>query len=74
MTWLVVLLVAGYAGWWVLSRWLWPFTACWRCQGGRRNPGSNARRWGKCRACGGSGERMRFGARTLHRALARRHK
>jgi len=62
MTWLVVLLVLGYAGWWLL-----PFTACWRCNGARRNAGSNARRWGKCRACGGSGEWMRFGARTLHR-------
>lgn len=54
--------------------WWWPLTRCWRCKGGRTNPGSNSRRWGKCRACGGSGERFRLGARLIHTAARRKER
>jgi len=51
-------------GWWRLSLSLWPYAPCWWCKRRRgQNRGSNRRRWGTCRRCGGSGKRRRFGAR-----------
>lgn len=46
---------------------LWPYTACGRCAGSGRNAGSNRRRWGACRVCGGSGRKERLGVRVLNR-------
>jgi len=57
---------------WVIRLWLWPFAPCRRCRGDKTNPGSNKRRFGKCPRCNGTGHRIRFGARTVHRAILRR--
>lgn len=47
---------------------IWPYGPCLACIGrSRRNIGSNARRWGRCRVCKGTGERLRFGTRILRR-------
>ena len=46
----------------------YPWGPCRKCQ---RHPGankgSNRKRWGMCKACGGTKQRQRFGARTVHR-------
>jgi DnaJ-class molecular chaperone len=52
----------AFGCWWVSLRW-WPYTACWKCSGTGKNTGSNRQRWGDCRKCGGSGKRLRWGAR-----------
>jgi hypothetical protein len=58
-----LLAAAGYAG----SPYLWPFRPCMRCKGSGRNPGSNKKRFGQCRRCGGAGRLRRIGAKTIHR-------
>jgi hypothetical protein len=46
---------------------IWPYGPCLRCIGhAGKNRGSNRRRWGRCKRCGGSGQRIRLGARLLH--------
>jgi DnaJ-class molecular chaperone len=45
----------------------WPWTYCRRCEGGGRNAGSTRKRFGTCRACGGSGRKKRLGARMIER-------
>jgi len=58
------LAVAGTGYWWASK--VWPYGPCFRCIGHPgRNRGSNARRWGKCRRCGGTGQRVRWGARVF---------
>lgn len=54
-----VMIVVG----WLVSLWIWPYTRCRWCSGSGNNTGSNQRRWGNCRRCGGSGARRRFGAK-----------
>jgi hypothetical protein len=68
----VVLLVLAVAVTWLVRLLLWPFGPCRWCRGKKTNPGSTRRRFGNCRHCKGSGYRIRFGARTVHRALLRR--
>ena len=63
----VVLLGAGY----VLSCWWWPFTACPRCEGGKKY-GSGRKVWRDCRRCRGSGRRLRVGRRVWNYYAARR--
>lgn len=49
---------------WRASLRMHPYAPCRRCAGRRgRNPGSTAKRWGRCSHCGGKGERLRWGAR-----------
>ncbi len=66
--WLSLAVLAAVAGQ-AVACWLWPLTRCRACQGSRRNRGSNSRRWGRCRRCGGTGERVRIGARLVNRAM-----
>jgi hypothetical protein len=54
---------------WVVSLLLWPFARCGRCEGSGTSPGSSGKRWGDCRRCGGSGKRLRLGARLVRRDL-----
>jgi hypothetical protein len=61
---LAVLVVAAV---WGVSLYVHPFTACLRCRGTGLNRGSTGRRFGLCKACGGSRRRQRRGSRTLHR-------
>jgi hypothetical protein len=58
------------AAWWVVSRWAWPWRPCPRCKGSGRNRGSDKRRHGDCKRCGGSHRVRRFGARAVHQAIA----
>ena len=45
---------------------IWPYGPCLSCIARRgRSRGSNSRRWGRCKRCKGSGERMRWGYRVL---------
>jgi len=65
----LLLLGAAFAVW-ALRAWFHPFAACRWCGGRRgRNAGSTSRRWGRCRACDGSGQRQVLGSRALHRAV-----
>lgn len=68
----LVLLLLGCGAVWVIGLLLWPYTACSRCGGSGRNTGSNGKRWGTCRKCKGTGRRLRFGARLVHRIVLRR--
>lgn len=67
----VAVVVAIGAAVWFLRLWLWPFGRCRWCRGSKTNPGSTKRRYGKCPRCKGSGQRVRFGARLVHRAMRR---
>ena len=63
----VLVLAAVIAGGYWGSLRLWPWRPCRRCDGGGRNAGSNRRRFGTCPACGGSGRKLRLGARMIER-------
>jgi hypothetical protein len=63
---LILILAASAASGAVWHRWSvrrHPYAPCRRCGRSGRNAGSNGRRWGSCRLCGGSGKRLRWGAR-----------
>ena len=50
----------------------WPYGPCPRCEGRRgRGAGSTSKAWNRCRRCGGKGERARFGARAVRRAIGK---
>lgn len=66
----VLLLAAVVAGGWCVSLFLFPFTRCGGCGGSGLRPGSDSRRFGWCRRCGGSKRRLRAGARWVHRSGA----
>lgn len=63
---LLGLALAGAIGY-CASLKIWPWTYCRRCQGAGRNAGSNPKRFGLCRGCGGSGRKKRLGARMIDR-------
>lgn len=54
-------------GLYLLASWVWPYTSCGRCDGAGkfRSPGGKSFR--RCPRCGGSGERLRWGARMFGR-------
>jgi hypothetical protein len=61
---IIILVLLGALGYWRVSLRLWPNAACRKCNRGGKNAGSNSKRWGSCRKCGGSGKRTRVGARS----------
>lgn len=65
----VAITVPVLAGVFVVSRWRWPYRPCSRCKATGRNKGSNSRRHGDCKRCGGTRRVQRPGARTVHRAI-----
>jgi hypothetical protein len=72
--WKLFALMAGVAVvWWLMRLQFHPRGPCWACRGRRgRNWGSDETQWGWCRVCGGSGERLRLGARMVNPGLRRR--
>jgi len=62
-----VILIAIVGGSWIVSLRQWPYTFCRRCRGRGRNSGSTGSRYGRCRKCKGKPEKLRFGARLVHR-------
>ena len=45
---------------------IWPYGPCLSCISHRgKSRGSTGRRWGRCKRCSGSGERIRWGYRLL---------
>ncbi len=62
---LLVALIAVLA--WLVSLYAHPFTGCGTCGGTGLNKGSTGKRFGMCKACGGSRRRQRRGSKTLHR-------
>lgn len=75
MVTVIAILLAFAAGvLWLLHSWWWPYTFCRACRG-RRGKGvgsrSSARFYNRCRRCGGSGERVRTGARLISKATGR---
>jgi hypothetical protein len=63
-TLLVIAAVAAVS--YYISLKLWPWRNCGRCRGSGRNIGSTAKRYGRCRKCGGIGRRPRLGARAAN--------
>jgi hypothetical protein len=66
----VFVVLAVTAGCYYVSLRVWPYRPyrpCRRCDGGGRNAGSNAKRFGRCGRCDGSGRGLRLGARILNR-------
>lgn len=56
------------------GRWYWharrhPYGVCWKCEGTGMNAGSTRKRKGRCKRCGGRGERLRVGAGLLNKGL-----
>jgi len=51
----------------VISIILWPYARCRSCRGSATSAGSSHRRWNVCGRCGGSGQRVRAGARMFGR-------
>ena len=66
---MIVLFLLGciFAVGWCVSLLRWPFRSCRRCNGSGSNSGSNSKRWGSCRKCGGSKQVRRLGATAVHR-------
>ncbi len=62
-----LLAVLVYAG----SCWLWPFTHCARCSGGKVSR-DDGRVFRMCRRCSGSGRRLRVGRRVWNWIADRR--
>jgi hypothetical protein len=54
---------------WLGSLYVHPFTSCGKCGGTGLNKGSSGKRFGMCKACGGSRRRQRSGSQALHRAV-----
>jgi hypothetical protein len=61
----LVLVIAGVL--YLVSLWRWPLRPCPRCGGRGVNPGSNSRRYGRCRRCKGTKQVRRIGAAAVHR-------
>jgi hypothetical protein len=45
----------------LLACWLWPFAACWWCEGGRKYQNERRKTWRRCGWCEGTGQRRRIG-------------
>lgn len=39
---------------WTAAAYFWSLAPCWRCKGGKTNPGSGKRRFGLCERVGGA--------------------
>ena len=66
---LVVLVALIAAVVWLGSLYVHPFTRCSTCKGSGVTKRSTGKRFGLCKACGGTRRRQRFGSRALHRAV-----
>jgi hypothetical protein len=69
----VVLVLAAIA----VARWLWlilaePLAPCPLCHGTGKRGRKRHRRFGRCLLCKGRGERIRLGARTVHKMIGRK--
>lgn len=51
------------------SLYAWPFRPCPRCRGSGTNRGSNRRRHGNCKRCGGTRRVQRLGSKFVHRTF-----
>jgi hypothetical protein len=63
----LVMIGAGVIVLYAASLYKYPFRPCAWCKGTGRNRGSNARRYGHCWRCRGTGRVQRLGSRTVHR-------
>jgi len=66
---MLILLIAGGVIAYAVSLYWWPMRPCRRCGGTGTNRGSNRRRFGQCKKCGGSRSVQRIGSREVHRAV-----
>lgn len=57
----LMLIGLAWATWYLLACWLWPFSACWWCEGGRKYQSKRRKAWRPCRRCRGTGQRRRIG-------------
>lgn len=57
----VVLAVVGYAVYYVIACWLWPFAACFGCRGDGKKRSPSGKSWRYCKRCKGTGARLRIG-------------
>ena len=65
---LFLLIIAATAVW-LVRAYFWPFAPCRWCKGRKTNRGSNAKRFGSCWRCKGSGIRQVLGSRQVHKAV-----
>lgn len=65
----LALLVPAVIVIWAVRAYFWPFTQCRRCHGRKVSKGSTRKRYGLCKACGGTGARQVLGSRAVHRAV-----
>ncbi len=52
-----------------VSLYVWPFKPCPKCNGRGTNPGSNRRRHGDCKRCGGTRRVQRAGSKFVHQTV-----
>jgi DnaJ-class molecular chaperone len=55
----LIIITLGYAA----ACWLWPFSACRRCDGAGKHRSPSGRAFRYCHRCKGTGARLRFGRR-----------
>lgn len=58
------------AGLYLLSGFLYPYTACPVCKG-QRNYSPSGKNWSECGRCGGSGKKVRLISRLLGRGKSK---
>lgn len=56
-----------------LGCWIWPFTACTRCNGTGKRRSPSGRAFRLCPRCNGTGRRLRAG-RWIYNTIRRTHK
>lgn len=59
---LALVTAIGYA----VACWLFPFAACYRCDGSGKKRSPSGKAWRKCSRCKGSGARLRLGRKVVH--------
>ena len=69
---ILAVVVALWAGGYLLACWIWPYRACPTCEGSGKRRSPSGKAWRRCRRCKGTGARLRIG-RRVYNFLATRH-
>lgn len=62
----IVVVAVLLLGIYVVSGYVWPYTACSRCGGGK-HASPSGKNWRNCGKCGGSGKKIRVISKVLGR-------
>jgi hypothetical protein len=62
----VTIAAIGYAAYYALACWIYPFTNCPRCHGTGKRRSPSGRNFRLCRRCKATGRRLRLGRRVAN--------